>query len=115
MDFIQDASKWVRENQLKSIGGLWVSGLAASIAYQWSQDIPRSLKVIHSRVYAQALTLGALACVAVAEHYDQKTTTTEELHNQRQKLAEIEAKLELQRAIEHQAGASAGKGQLHRS
>lgn len=34
------------------------------------------------------------------------------LHEQRTKLAEIESKLELQRAMAHQAGASAGKGVL---
>jgi len=113
MGYIEDASKWVKENQLKAIGGLWVSGLAASVAYQWSQDIPRSLKVIHSRVYAQALTLGALACVAVAEHYDHKSTTSEEMHNYKKRMADLEAKMELQHAREHQADASLGKATLH--
>jgi hypothetical protein len=40
-------------------------------AYQWSRPIPTSLKVIHSRVYAQAITLGALGAVAAIEIYAQ--------------------------------------------
>ena len=35
--------------------------------YQWTRPIPTQLKLIHSRVYAQALTLGALGLVAVAQ------------------------------------------------
>jgi Hypoxia induced protein conserved region len=42
-----------------------------SQAYQWSRPIPTSLKVIHSRVYAQAITLGALGAVAAIELYAQ--------------------------------------------
>jgi hypothetical protein len=42
-----------------------------SQAYQWSRPIPTSLKVIHSRVYAQAITLGALGAVAAIEIYAQ--------------------------------------------
>jgi len=42
-----------------------------SQAYQWSRPIPTSLKVIHSRVYAQAITLGALGAVASIEIYAQ--------------------------------------------
>lgn len=38
-------------------------------AYQWSRPIPTSLKVIHSRVYAQAITLGALGAMASLEAY----------------------------------------------
>lgn len=38
-------------------------------AYQWSRPIPASLKVIHSRVYAQAITLGALGAMAGLETY----------------------------------------------
>jgi hypothetical protein len=40
-------------------------------AYQWSRPIPTSLKIIHSRVYAQAITLGALGAVAAIEVYTQ--------------------------------------------
>ena len=38
-------------------------------AFQWSRPIPTSLKIIHSRVYAQAITLAALGAVAGVEMY----------------------------------------------
>jgi hypothetical protein len=38
-------------------------------AFQWSKPIPTSLKIIHSRVYAQAITLAALGAVAGVEMY----------------------------------------------
>ena len=34
-------------------GILWAGSVGGSIAYQWNQNIPRSLKIIHARVYAQ--------------------------------------------------------------
>jgi hypothetical protein len=44
----------VANNGIRLAAGiLWASGLGASLAYQWSRPIPNSLKVIHSRVYAQ--------------------------------------------------------------
>jgi Hypoxia induced protein conserved region len=38
-------------------------------AYQWTRPIPTSLKLIHTRVYAQAITLAALGSVAAIELY----------------------------------------------
>lgn len=35
------------------------------MAYQWSRPIPTQMKIINSRVYAQAFTLAALAGAAV--------------------------------------------------
>lgn len=32
----------------------WATGLTASLAWQWTRPIPTQLKLIHSRVYAQA-------------------------------------------------------------
>jgi hypothetical protein len=46
--------------------------------YQWSRPIPTSLKVIHSRVYAQAITLGALGAVAAVEMYSQSQKSASE-------------------------------------
>lgn len=42
-------------------------------AYQWSRPTPISLKIIHSRVYAQAITLAALGAVAGMEMYAAST------------------------------------------
>jgi hypothetical protein len=85
-----DTRSYILENKLKSIGILWASGLGASLAYQWSRPIPNSLKVIHSRVYAQALTLGSLAAVAVIEHMDHKSETSQEFVKANSRLAELE-------------------------
>jgi len=50
-------------------GGIWLTGVTGSLAYQWTKPIPTSLKIIHSRVYAQGITLGALALTAAIETY----------------------------------------------
>eukprot|EP00740_Mantoniella_antarctica_P002381 CAMPEP_0181348186 /NCGR_PEP_ID=MMETSP1106-20121128/39_1 /TAXON_ID=81844 /ORGANISM="Mantoniella antarctica, Strain SL-175" /LENGTH=96 /DNA_ID=CAMNT_0023460457 /DNA_START=253 /DNA_END=543 /DNA_ORIENTATION=+ len=64
---------WCQENKLRAIGGVWVSGLAASMAYNATKPgMKTSVKVIHSRLYAQALTLTCLLGSAAAEAYDRK-------------------------------------------
>ena len=63
-----EARQWIRDHKLKSIGGLWGTGLLGSLAYQWTRPIPTQLKIIHSRVYAQvrpALSPGPLTAVLV--------------------------------------------------
>ncbi|KAL4549919.1 hypothetical protein Ndes2526B_g04901 [Nannochloris sp. 'desiccata'] len=55
---------YVAREKLKSVGIVWASGLGITLAYQWSKPIPLQMKIIHSRVAAQALTLGALAAAA---------------------------------------------------
>ncbi|KAK3225381.1 hypothetical protein Dsin_005243 [Dipteronia sinensis] len=55
---------------------LWLSGIVGSIAYNWSQlGTKTSVKIIHARLHAQALTLAALAGAAVVEYYDHKSGT----------------------------------------
>ena len=61
--------EWALDHKLKSIGYTWLGGIVGSLAYQWSRPIPTSLKIIHSRVYAQAITLGALGSMAALETY----------------------------------------------
>ncbi|KAI9084745.1 hypothetical protein K1719_033151 [Acacia pycnantha] len=66
--------EWVVEHKLRTVGSLWLSGIAGSIAYNWSQpNMKTSVKIIHARLHAQALTLAALAGAAVVEYYDHKT------------------------------------------
>ncbi|KAF7150462.1 hypothetical protein RHSIM_Rhsim02G0008300 [Rhododendron simsii] len=60
-------------------GCLWLSGIAGSIAYNWSQpNMKTSVKIIHARLHAQALTLAALAGAAVVEYYDHRTGAKQE-------------------------------------
>ncbi len=56
-----EARKWIRDHKLKSIGGLWATGLLGSLAYQYTRPIPTQLKIIHSRVYAQVRMAFSLA------------------------------------------------------
>ncbi|PSC68152.1 hypoxia induced conserved region containing [Micractinium conductrix] len=64
--------QYVLDNKLKTILSCWAGGITLSMAYEWSRPIPSQLKVIHSRVYAQALTLAALGAVAAVEMYAEK-------------------------------------------
>ncbi|XP_062143304.1 uncharacterized protein LOC133851030 [Alnus glutinosa] len=66
--------EWVVEHKLRAVGSLWLSGLAGSIAYNWSQpNMKTSVRIIHARLHAQALTLAALAGAAAVEWYDHKS------------------------------------------
>ncbi|KAG2694750.1 hypothetical protein I3843_08G156900 [Carya illinoinensis] len=71
---LESMREWVVEHKLRTVGSLWLSGLAGSIAYNWSQpNMKTSVKIIHARLHAQALTLAALAGAAVVEWYDHRT------------------------------------------
>ncbi|PON52099.1 Hypoxia induced protein, domain containing protein [Trema orientale] len=70
----ESVREWISEHKLRTVGCLWVSGIAGSIAYNWSQpNMKTSVKIIHARLHAQALTLAALAGAAVVEYYDHRT------------------------------------------
>ncbi|KAL8167182.1 hypothetical protein V2J09_008681 [Rumex salicifolius] len=71
---VQSIREWVVEHKLRTVGCLWLSGITGSIAYNWSQpNMKTSVKIIHARLHAQALTLAALAGAAVVEYYDHKS------------------------------------------
>lgn len=66
--------EWIADNKLRTVGCLWLSGIAGSIAYNWSQpNMKTSVRIIHARLHAQALTLAALAGAAVVEYYDHRS------------------------------------------
>ncbi|KAJ0014716.1 hypothetical protein Pint_19759 [Pistacia integerrima] len=68
--------EWIVEHKLRTVGCLWLSGITGSIAYNWTQpNMKTSVKIIHARLHAQALTLAALAGAAVVEYYDHKSGT----------------------------------------
>ncbi|KAK6146178.1 hypothetical protein DH2020_020047 [Rehmannia glutinosa] len=68
---LESIREWVVEHKLRT---LWASGIVGSMAYNWSQPhMKTSVKIIHARLHAQALTLAALAGAAVVEYYDHKT------------------------------------------
>ncbi|KAH6816657.1 Hypoxia-responsive family protein [Perilla frutescens var. frutescens] len=71
---IESFREWVVEHKLRTVGTLWASGIVGSMAYNWSQpNMKTSVKIIHARLHAQALTLAALAGAAVVEYYDHKS------------------------------------------
>ncbi|GAV79007.1 HIG_1_N domain-containing protein [Cephalotus follicularis] len=71
---LESMREWVVENKLRAVGCLWLSGIAGSIAYNWSKpNMKTSVKLIHARLHAQALTLASLAGAAVVEYYDHQS------------------------------------------
>ncbi|KAL9269224.1 hypothetical protein AKJ16_DCAP17496 [Drosera capensis] len=67
---LQSIREWVVEHKLRTVGFLWLSSVAGSIAYNWSRPEKTSVKIIHARLHAQALTLAALGGAALVEYYD---------------------------------------------
>ncbi|KAI5074527.1 hypothetical protein GOP47_0010488 [Adiantum capillus-veneris] len=65
--------KWINEHRLGAVGILWMSGLAASLAYESSKPLPTSVKILHARVHAQAITLAALAGASAVEYYEHRS------------------------------------------
>ncbi|KAK8954110.1 hypothetical protein KSP39_PZI002706 [Platanthera zijinensis] len=75
---ISSMRKWIVDHKLRAVGNLkgclWLSGIGSSIAYNWSQpNMKTSVKIIHARLHAQALTLAALAGAAAVEYYDRRS------------------------------------------
>ncbi|XP_057550764.1 uncharacterized protein LOC130828785 [Amaranthus tricolor] len=76
---MESVRHWVVEHKLRTVGCLWLSGIAGSVAYNWSRpQMKTSVRLIHARLHAQALTLAALAGAAVVEYYDHKSSQTKE-------------------------------------
>ncbi|GAB4835794.1 hypothetical protein Ancab_000710 [Ancistrocladus abbreviatus] len=71
---VESIREWIVEHKLRTVGCLWLSGIAGSIAYNWARPTMKtSVKIIHARLHAQALTLAALAGAAAVEYYDHKS------------------------------------------
>ncbi|KAL0010032.1 hypothetical protein SO802_005140 [Lithocarpus litseifolius] len=69
---------WVSKNKLTTVGqyrALWASGIGASLAYNSRKrsHLKPSLKLIHARMHAQALTLAVLSGAAVYHYYEKST------------------------------------------
>jgi hypothetical protein len=69
----ETARKWIVDHKLRAVGTLWATSLLGSFAYNLAQPAMKmSVKLIHARLHAQALTLAALAGSALVEAYDHK-------------------------------------------
>ncbi|KAJ9539787.1 hypothetical protein OSB04_026293 [Centaurea solstitialis] len=69
MDSLQS---WVSQHKLTSIGTIWATAVGASMAYTGAKRAPfkPSLRLIHARMHAQALTLAVLSGAALYHHYE---------------------------------------------
>jgi len=64
---------WCKEHKLRTIGGVWLGGVAGAFAWNSTRThLSAAARVFHTRIYAQALTLGCLIGSAAAELYDAK-------------------------------------------
>eukprot|EP00884_Botryococcus_braunii_P004594 jgi/Botrbrau1/14135/Bobra.182_3s0076.1 len=93
MGVLEDTRTWASQNKLKAVFLGWASAVGGVLAYQWTKPIPTSLKIIHARVYAQALTLAGLGVVGLVDYYEHRTTTRDELAYYKEKIREFEDRL----------------------
>ncbi|KAI3958031.1 hypothetical protein MKW98_020673 [Papaver atlanticum] len=81
---MESIKSWVLENKLASLGTFWASAIGASLVYTRAKSPynKTSVRLIHARMHAQALTLAVLSGAAVLHYYDQnKQTQSEEERN----------------------------------
>ncbi|KAK7305947.1 hypothetical protein VNO77_43860 [Canavalia gladiata] len=71
---MEAVQSWVSEHKLTSIGALWASGIGASlVAYSHKKSAMKpSLRLIHARMHAQALTLAVLSGAAAYHYYENR-------------------------------------------
>ncbi|ONK78678.1 uncharacterized protein A4U43_C02F21300 [Asparagus officinalis] len=73
---IESIRKWVVQHKLRTVACLWLSGIGGSVAYNWSRpNMKPSVKIIHARLHAQALTLAALVGAAAVEYIDHRSSS----------------------------------------
>eukprot|EP00887_Chlorella_sp_A99_P003125 scaffold9.g3125.t1 len=70
-DAFPNAIDWALSNRLSAIGYTWLGGVGTFLAYEWTRPTPMSLKLIHTRVYAQGITLAALCGLGALEVWAQ--------------------------------------------
>ncbi|ERN04103.1 hypothetical protein AMTRI_Chr08g167850 [Amborella trichopoda] len=70
--------RWISEHKLTTVGSLWATALGASYAYSRSRTpLKMSLRLIHARMHAQALTLAVLSGAAIMHYCDTKNEKDE--------------------------------------
>ncbi|KAK8643231.1 hypothetical protein V6N13_012536 [Hibiscus sabdariffa] len=68
---------WVSNHKLTSIGAIWASAIGTSLAYNTytgaKTPLKPSLRLIHARMHAQALTLAVLSGAAAYHYYEKNS------------------------------------------
>ncbi|RCV36870.1 hypothetical protein SEVIR_8G014900v4 [Setaria viridis] len=76
MSSSSSVQSWVEEHKLSTVAGVWAAAAGASVAYSRRGAAPQraatSLRLIHARIHAQALTLAVLGGAAAFVHYRSK-------------------------------------------
>ncbi|XP_028778819.1 uncharacterized protein LOC114752549 [Neltuma alba] len=68
---------WVSEHKLASIGAVWAAGIGASFLAnsRKTSAMKPSLRLIHARMHAQALTLAVLSSAAAYHYYENRLSS----------------------------------------
>ncbi|XP_054799689.1 uncharacterized protein LOC129304077 [Prosopis cineraria] len=71
---------WVSEHKLASIGAVWATGIGASFLAnsRKTSAMKPSLRLIHARMHAQALTLAVLSGAAAYHYYEKRRLSDSE-------------------------------------
>ncbi|ESR49100.1 hypothetical protein WN944_018116 [Citrus x changshan-huyou] len=70
---------WVSDHKLTSIGAVWASAIGASLAYTKTRTpLKPSLRLIHARMHAQAITLVVLSGAAAYHYYEKSGSYKQE-------------------------------------
>ncbi|CAN6467115.1 unnamed protein product [Victoria cruziana] len=70
---------WISEHKLASIGSLWTAAVGGSLLYTgMKSSLKPSLRLIHARMHAQALTLAVLSSAAAIHYYEKKHEAAEQ-------------------------------------
>lgn len=84
---MESVQSWISNHKLTSIGTLWATAVGASLAYNSHPSaaavLKPSLRLIHARMHAQALTLAVLSSAAAYHYYDKNysNSTQQQQHN----------------------------------
>ncbi|TYI29333.1 hypothetical protein ES332_A05G309100v1 [Gossypium tomentosum] len=74
---MEDIQTWVSNHKLTTIGAIWASTIGASLAYNTytraKTPLKTSLRLIHARMHAQALTLAVLSGAAAYHYYEKNS------------------------------------------
>ncbi|XP_004491047.1 respiratory supercomplex factor 2 homolog C1565.01-like [Cicer arietinum] len=69
---METIQSWVSKHKLAAVGGVWASGIGGTLlSYSRTRSpMKPSLRLIHARMHAQALTLAVLSGVAAYRYYE---------------------------------------------
>ncbi|KAL5729175.1 hypothetical protein ACHQM5_002158 [Ranunculus cassubicifolius] len=77
---MESVQSWVSKHKLASVGAVWASAIGASLAYTSARSpYKTSVRLIHARMHAQALTLAVLSGAAIMHYYEDHQQSKQEL------------------------------------